>query len=150
MPDIPRPDKSVQPIPNKIPEQAKIDAYARSSNLFSAESSRDPVARLAELLTTEGLSPEQKTLLVGEHRARFKNRRKMAYISLYCLLALFIVVLIGIVTDGLYKCEVDDENCRRGILAVMNENSTVIVWISGFFTSIVAAYYGSTIIRPSS
>ena len=149
MDNPPRPNKSVKADPIQ-PEEPAVNAFARNSNIFTAESSRDPIAKLAEILAMPQLTQQDKVFLIAEHKARFKNRRKMAYISLTCLLALFLVILIGILSDGFYICEGDDEYCRFGILKVMNANSDVIVWISGFFTSIVAAYFGSTIIRPSS
>ena len=132
------------------PVKPTSSSFGKYSNLFTTESNRDPVTKLAEILTMPDLSREDKEFLVLEHRSRFRHRRRMAYISLYCLLILFLVVIIGVLSDGLYICENDDENCRLGILKVMSENSNVIIWISGFFTSIVAAYYGSTLIRPTS
>lgn len=133
----------------KQSEQANTNSFL-NPNIFSSESSRDPVAKLADILANSDLGPEEKQFLVQQHKTRFKNRRTMAYMSLSCLMLLFLIVLIGVWKDGMYMCDPNVEICRKGILATMNDNSNVIVWIAGFFTSIVAAYYGATIIRPSS
>lgn len=130
-------------------DSSSVDTFGNAPNLLGPEASRDPVAKLAEILADPKLTEQQKNFLVQQHRTRFKNRRRMAYLSMACLLTFFLCILVAIWVDGLYVCT-DDEYCRKGVLTVIQENSTVIVWISGFFTSIVGAYFGSTIIRPAS
>lgn len=121
------------------------------TNLFSnqAESGKDPLSKLLEIVQSD-IDDYYKQQLIHIHQNRFRNRRRMAYISLYCLIALFLFVVVGIWSDGMYLCDPDEDLCRKGVLAVIKENNDLVVWIAGFFTSIVGAYYGVSALRPSS
>ncbi|MDN5203942.1 hypothetical protein QQ008_21295 [Fulvivirgaceae bacterium BMA10] len=121
-----------------------------SSLATTPESSRDPLSKLAEILSDPNISETYKEQLILLHKNRFKNRRSMAYLSLIALVVLFASIIVGVWVDGLYTCDQAKETCREGILLVLDRNKQIVIWISGFLTSIVGAYYGVSALRPSS
>lgn len=111
---------------------------------------KDPLIKISNILGNPNLTEKQKNTLILLHNDRFKNRRIIAYLSMFALLALFITILIGIWMDGLYVCDPQKAICREGILATLEANKGTVIWVMGFFTSIIGAYYGTTALRPSS
>ena len=136
---------------NQADSQTADNQKTKVANLFSpqVEAAKDPLSKLLEIVQAD-IDDYYKQQLIHIHQNRFKNRRKMAYISLVCLIVLFLFLLIGIWSDGMYLCNPDEDLCRKGILEVIKENDSIVIWIAGFFTSIVGAYYGVSALRPSS
>jgi len=113
----------------------------------SPEAGRDPIKIMIEIAKDKDLSDADKAALISYANARFKNRRKMAYISLYVIVVSLGLIFVGAFIDGII-CH-GEKSCY-GILDSIKENQTLITWVEGFLTSIVAAYYGVTSWRPSS
>ena len=100
----------------------------------AAESSKDPLQRLADTLKDPGLSDENKAVLIRLSQQRFRYRRSMAQTSLWALVLQLPVLYFG------------------GLMGVTlsAETSTQVTWLNGFLAGIVAAYFGTTAWRPSS
>lgn len=110
-------------------------------NREPSESSRDPVRLMMEIVQNTDISPGDRAALVKFASSRFKNRRIMAYICLYTIIASMALIFIGAFLDGLF-----DTN----VIGVIKENTALYVWVDGFLTSIVGAYFGVSAWRPSS
>mgnify|MGYP006242325837 FL=1 len=123
--------------------QPNIDRYLSVMGGNSSSQPQDPLFFMKEIFADKELTEEQKLLLFGMSQTRFMNRRKMAFISLYTLLGFFGFLLAGVVIDA-FNAE------NKGVMEVIAENETMFIWIGGFLTSIIALYYGSSTIRPSS
>ena len=105
------------------------------------ESSRDPLRIMIEIAESDTLSDADKTNLIEYSKQRFKNRRRMAYLALTALLASLVLFFLAAFIDGLSGSE---------ILVCLKENSTLFIWLEGFLTVIVAAYFGVSAWRPAS
>lgn len=114
---------------------------------ITPESGKDPLRIMIEIAENEKLSDEDKTNLIQYSKERFKNRRRMAYIALYALVCSLAFLFIAAFIDGLSSCP-NGETCP-GILQSIEKSQTLIVWIEGFLTAIVAAYYGVSAWRPA-
>ena len=104
-------------------------------------SAQDPLFFMREVLKDPDLSDEFKYMLFYMSQTRFTNRRKMAYFSLYAILAFFAFLAVGAVVDA---------TAGTAIMDAVDENSSLFTWIGGFLTGIVAFYYGASTIRPNS
>lgn len=101
-----------------------------------AESTKDPVLRLATIIKDQDLNDEQKEELIAYATQRFRNRRRMAIWALAALIAQASGLLLGAVfVDGF---SIDD--------SVVD----LLQWIDLSLAGIVASYYGTTAFRPSS
>ncbi len=105
------------------------------------DSARDPLRLMIEIAKDRDISDEDKTALILYSSSRFKNRRRMAYISLFALVASFIFLFVAAIIDGTQS---------TSILEKITENDWLIAWIGGFLTSIVAAYFGVSSWRAAS
>ncbi len=113
-----------------------------------AEAGRDPLKIMIEIAKDNDLSAEDKSALISYAQTRFKNRRRMAYIALYALIASLGLIFVAAFIDGFSTCQAD-KTCK-GILESIKNNQSLIAWIEGFLTAIVAAYYGVSAWRPAS
>ena len=102
-----------------MPNTPKIPDKASGAN-------DDPVRALAEILKDEKFTAEDKQLLFDMARTRFKNRRIMAYISLFGILGFAL------------------------LSAIPNFDIDQINWVYATLAGIVATYYGMSAFRPSS
>ena len=102
-----------------MPNTPKIPNKANGAN-------DDPVRALAEILKDEKFTAEDKQLLFDMARTRFKNRRIMAYISLFGILGFAL------------------------LSAIPNFDIDQINWVYATLAGIVATYYGMSAFRPSS
>ncbi len=118
------------------------------SSITPPESAKDPIMVLREIARDDEIDADTKSWLFKHSIDRFKNRRKMAYSALYTIIGIVVFLLLASLIDGLRECT--GEACGPGILDKINEVGDVLVWIVGFLASIVAAYYGSASLRPSS
>ena len=109
----------------------------------TSTASHDPLARMIQIAKDDELSSEDKQALITFSRDRFKNRRIMAYISLWTIVASLAFLFGASLLDGI------GDNPTR-ILEGISQNQGLIGTILGFFTAIVAAYYGVSSLRPSS
>jgi len=100
------------------------------------DSSRDPLSKMVEILKDPDLSDTDKQALLNYAKRKFDNRRRMAYIALFAIIASLALLFLAAFVEG--------------ALTVINQNQTLIIWIEGFLASIVAAYYGVSAWRPSS
>lgn len=107
----------------------------------TSEAGRDPLRIMIEIAENEKLSDQDKTNLIIFSTERFKNRRLMAYISLYAIVSSLILLFLAAIIDGI---------AGTGILASINESQTLFAWMEGFLTAIVAAYFGVSAWRPAS
>ncbi len=112
------------------------------------ESSRDPLSKMIEIAKDKDLSDKDKAALISYAQKKFENRRKMAYIALITIVTSLILLFIAAFIDGFNTCP-KDQVCT-GILGAIKDSQTLIAWIEGFLTSIVAAYYGVSAWRPAS
>lgn len=106
-----------------------------------SESSRDPLSIMIEIAKDDRLSPEDKKRLIMYSQNRFTNRRKMAYLALYGILASLGFLLLATIVDGISSST---------ILESIGDNKSLFAWIEGFLAAIVAAYYGVSAWRPAS
>jgi len=114
----------------------------------ASEAGRDPLRIMIEIAKDAVLSDADKTALISYSQARFTNRRRMAYVSLYALVASLAFLFIAALIDGLGSCPTG-QTCQ-GILGSIKNSQGLITWIEGFLAAIVAAYYGVSAWRPAS
>ena len=112
------------------------------------ETARDPIRIMIEIAENKNLSDQDKSELIFHAQARFKNRRRMAYLSLSAIIVSLALIFLAAFIDGLSTCP-SGQTCA-GILDTIKNNQNLIAWIEGFLTAIVAAYYGATAWRPAS
>ncbi len=112
------------------------------------EAGRDPLSKMVEIAKDKELTDTDKTALISYAQKKFTNRRRMAYISLFTIVASLGLLFVAAFIDGLSTCPAD-KTCK-GILETIKDSQTLIAWIEGFLTSIVAAYYGVSAWRPAS
>ena len=112
------------------------------------EAGRDPISKMVEIAKDKELSPEDKKTLISYAQKKFVNRRRMAYMALSAIIGSLALLFVAAFIDGLRACP-DGHTCN-GILHAIKDNQTLIAWIEGFLTSIVAAYYGISAWRPAS
>ena len=112
------------------------------------ESGKDPLSKMVEIAKDKDLTPEDKKALISYAQKKFANRRRMAYVALFTIVGSLVLLFIAAFIDGL-SVYPEGENCT-GILGAIKDNQTLIAWIEGFLTSIVAAYYGVSAWRPAS
>jgi hypothetical protein len=105
------------------------------------EAGRDPLIIMIEIAENQNLSDQDKTALILYSKERFKNRRLMAYVALYSLVAALGFLFLAAFIDGL---------SNSTILESIKGNQTLFSWLGGFLTTIVAAYYGVSAWRPAS
>ena len=126
---------------------------AQSSNVVPVtvetqpEAGRDPLRIMVEIAENDKLSDQDKKNLILYSRQRFKNRKRMAYISLYALVVSLGLLFLAAFIDGLSTCP-EGQTCT-GILQSIKNSQTLFIWIEGFLTAIVAAYYGVSAWRPA-
>ncbi len=129
-------------------ENEQTPSLFPNNSKSSPESAQDPIRVMIEIAENKNLSDEDKRALIIHSQNRFKNRRKMAYISLITIVMTVALLLIAAFIDGLVLC--DGSSQCEGILAAIEKNQTLLAWLEGFLTSIVAAYYGVAAWKPSS
>ena len=142
-------------------DYSKIDMYINTTNKEGCkmgensvvpvnekgtpEAGRDPLSKMVEIAKDKELSPEDRKELISYAQKRFANRRRMAYISLFTIVGSLVLLFAAGFIDGL-----STRPGGTGILDALKNNQTLIAWIEGFLTSIVAAYYGISAWRPAS
>ncbi|MCP3901539.1 MAG: hypothetical protein GY707_17670 [Desulfobacteraceae bacterium] len=114
----------------------------------TAEAGKDPLSIMIDIIENEKISEADKTKLIKYAQTRFTNRRRMAYVALYALVLSLALLFVAAFIDGFSTCP-SSETCK-GILSSIKESQTLIVWIEGFLTAIVAAYFGISAWRPAS
>ena len=119
-----------------------------SYSAAAPEAARDPLSKMIDIAKDSELSDADKKLLIAYAQNKFTNRRKMAYIALVAIVASLALLFVAAFIDGFSGCP-NSSSCT-GILTNLKENQTLLAWIEGFLTSIVAAYYGVSAWRPSS
>lgn len=112
------------------------------------EAGKDPIRIMIEITENEKLSDADKSALIQYAQTRFTNRRRMAYVALYALVASLALLFIAAFIDGFSTCPTG-QTCD-GILKSIKNSQTLIAWIEGFLTAIVAAYFGVSAWRPAS
>lgn len=112
------------------------------------EAGRDPIRIMIEIAENKDLSDQDKSELIFFAQTRFKNRRRMAYLSLSTIIVSLGLIFLAAFIDGLSTCPAE-QTCEK-ILDAIQDNQNLIAWIEGFLTAIVAAYYGVTAWRPAS
>ena len=112
------------------------------------EASKDPLSKMVDIAKDKDLSDADKSALIKYAQQRFVNRRRMAYVALSAIVISLFLILLAAFIDGFSTCP-EGETCR-GILEAVKDSQTLIAWIEGFLTSIVAAYYGISAWRPAS
>ena len=127
------------PTPAAPPPAPSIMQLAASGSV--PEASRDPIRLMMEIAANGDLTPTDRALIIQFARDRFKNRRRMAYICLYTIIASAIFLFVGAFVEGF---------CDKKVLTVISTHKDLFIWINFFLTSIVGAYYGVTAWRPSS
>jgi hypothetical protein len=117
-------------------------AYIPGFTLGATSAARDPLERYAEIVKDPDLTNEQKDFLLQVASRRFRNRQRMAYVSLCGIVATLGVVLLGAVIDGLVT--------GSTIVASLMEAANLLGITNALFTAVVGAYFGVTSFRPSS
>lgn len=105
------------------------------------EASKDPIRQMMEIAANNDLSPTDRALLIQYARDRFKNRRRMAYVCLYTIIASAVVLFVGAFVEGIFD---------KKVLTAITANKDLFIWINSLLAAIVGAYYGVTAWRPSS
>ena len=112
------------------------------------EAGKDPIRVMIEITENKNLSDADKSALIKCAQARFRNRRRMAYVSLYTIIASLVLLFAAAFFDGFGACPAG-QTCD-GILKSIENSQTLITWIEGFLATIVAAYFGVSAWRPAS
>ena len=114
---------------------------AASGNVTAAAT--DPVKAIAGILATPNLSDSDRVELVKLAHNRFRHRRRMAYIALWTVVGSLVAILGAAFIDAGTASD-------PKILESIAPASTLLAWLEGFLTAIVAAYYGISAWRPAS
>ena len=115
--------------------------YSQKTSVLSpaaekAQAGQDPVLVMVDIAKDEALSAADRVALIEYAKNRYRHRRRMAYLALSgVLLSLAILFVIGLFRPESFEA-LDD--------------STVLIFIQGFLTSIVATYFGISAWKPSS
>ena len=169
-----------------ILDAAKAEAQKDKSgnpsllSLFTAQSpaAKDPVQVMREVLGDDNYDDDEKKLLFFMSRERFQNRRRMAYIALWVLVATTLFLAIGWMYDvanhdaTLATCLSAPENLPDNMITqerqvaiaavvedgctefpfsqVLQQNEYLLSWLGTFFTSVIALYFGAASFRPTS
>lgn len=112
------------------------------------EAGKDPIRIMIEIAENKNLSDKDKSELILYSQTRFTHRRRMAYTALTAIIVSLILLFLAAFIDGFSTCPAGQQ-CR-GILSFIESSQSLIAWIEGFLTTIVAAYYGVTAWRPAS
>ena len=104
-------------------------------------SADDPIARLQAIMEST-LADEEKAALIEFATNRFRNRRHMAKVSFYVIVGMVGVLLLFALFDG--------TTAPPTILDNVLKLESLLKWILGFLTSIIAFYFGASTVRPSS
>ena len=109
---------------------------------------------MIEIAENKQLSNEDKSELIKCAQTRFTNRRRMAYWALISIIVSLGLLFAAAFIDGLRDpCTAGSTagsiECPR-ILASIASSNSLFIWIEGFLTAIVAAYYGVSTWRPAS
>lgn len=62
--------------------------------------SKDPIGIMIEIAENDKLSEQDKTTLIQYAKTRFTNRRRMAYIAIFALIASLALIFIAAFIDG--------------------------------------------------
>lgn len=131
-------------------------------SLLSGQSkaARDPVEVMQDVFKNQTYTDREKNLLFFMSRQRFENRRKMAYYSLSMLIGGAILIAAAMIYDGIHPLVCADAklsaaDCTQNNLVfryteIIKANTEALSWIGGFFTSVIALYYGASSLRPTS
>ena len=111
------------------------------------EAGKDPLRIMIEIAENDKLSDQDKKNLILYSRQRFKNRKRMAYVGLYAIVVSLGLLFLAAFIDGFSTCP-EGQTCA-GILQSIKDSQTLFVWIEGFLTAIVAAYFGVSAWRPA-
>ncbi|MQX36747.1 hypothetical protein [Roseospira navarrensis] len=106
------------------------------------DAAKDPLEMMIAIFKDPDFSEEEKMLLYRLSSERFRNRRRMAYISLYMMVGATVFLGLLILIEGL--------GGGTGFSALIEKHTNILVWLGGFFTSIIAFYFGASTLRPSS
>ena len=109
---------------------------------FQSDGSKDPLKIMLEIAESKDLSPEDKTALIHYAQRKFVNRRRMAYMALTSIIVSLVLLFAGAFIQA-FKPHVN-------VLQIISDNGSLIIWIEGFLTAIVSAYFGISAWRPSS
>lgn len=112
-------------------------------NRPAPNSNQDPLNRMVDIATNKELAPDDKKLLLEHSASRFKHRRRIAYMAFTAILISLALLFIAAFLDG-------SADSQTSVLKKISESQVLIGTIEGFLTAIVAAYYGTTTLRPSS
>ena len=126
------------PVPSSAGPTSVVPAVHQAS---VSDAARDPIKTMVEIAKDPDLSAEDKTKLIATARQRFYNRRRMAYISLWTIVATLIYIGAVTLVDGI---------AGTTISTTLANNETLISFTLAFLTALVAAYYGMSTWRPSS
>lgn len=151
--------------------------------MFSAQSpaAKDPLQTMMEVFAADDkYDRREKQVLLYLSTERFRNRRRMAYVSLYTLLGALIYVGIGFgleahsANSAVTTCvstfaslgealkdasvasqiaSLTEATCTQdkgAFSKIMKENWELISWFGTFFTAVVALYFGAASFRPTS
>lgn len=135
-------------MPDTTASRASATVVPDSGSTIS-EVARDPLHIMITIAKDDVLSDADKSRLIGVAQNKFKHRRAMAYVALTAIVVSLVLLFVAAFIDGLSAPCPKDQVCT-GILASIEKNQTLIAWIEGFLTSIVAAYYGISAWRPAS
>lgn len=138
--------------------EAVVESAAKEKNAASgvlsalgwsgepSAAARDPVEVMREVFKDDAFDQTEKYILFMMSNQRFFNRRKMAYRSLYAIIGGAIFIALAIFLDRFYPPGAGE----KSLSDIIQANQSVITWIGGFFTSIVAFYFGASSLRPTS
>ena len=146
---------------NENKKEASSGMANMMASFFSGETkaAQDPVAVMKEVFKDDDFDEDEKMLLFLMSKERFKNRRRMAYVSLSVLVLATLYIALIIFLDGSHASKCDkgfDANylCDGKVYFVystlLEKNSELLQWLGGFFTSIIALYFGAASFRPTS
>ncbi len=115
----------------------------------SSQVARDPLNQLVAIAKDDQIDDQTRQWLLNYAVNRFRNRRRMAYISLGAMLAFFAFLAIASFFDCSTATGADKGQCVN-VMTNLQHVEGLIIWINGFLATIVATYFGMASFRPSS
>jgi hypothetical protein len=136
------PDTAPTPEKGATPDKGGAARRMLAGLAAAPDAARDPLDRMIEIFKDPDLTEEEKALLFRMSSERFLNRRRMAYISLWTIVGAVVYLGLLILIEGL--------GGGAGFSDSIKAHTDIIVWLGGFFTSVIAFYFGAATLRPSS
>ncbi len=114
----------------------------------ASEAGKDPLRVMIEIAENDNLSDQDKSAPITTRKPASLIDDVWPISPFYALVVSLALLFIAAGIDSFRTCP-KDQDCSP-ILESIKNGQTLITWLEGFLTAIVAAYYGVSAWRPAS